>query len=139
MNQLLSTIYLIILLSFLSLFSYYISKELLKNIQEENIFNVIQTIDLHHKQQLDPLLHLNLVKVYSNRSITDAAIYELKFLIKSKNKFYSKTIMSNLYVLMGQNLEILQKYDDAVKSYCNAIEIVKDNKTAIDNLKKLQI
>ena len=138
MTQILSTIYLIILLAFLSLFAYYISKELLKNIQEENVFNVIGTIAVSDKEELDPLLHLNLAKVYTNRSITDAAIYELNFLIQSKNTSYSKTVISNLHVLMGQNLENLQEYDNAKRSYSKAIETLNDNKVAIDKLKKLQ-
>jgi len=139
MTQILSTIYLIILLAFLSLFSYYISKELLKNIQEENVFNVIGTTTVSDKGELDPLLHLNLAKVYTNRSITDAAIYELNFLIQSKNTSYSKTVISNLHVLMGQNLENLQEYDNAKRSYSKAIETLNDNKVAIDKLKKLQL
>jgi len=139
MTQILSTIYLIILLAFLSLFSYYISKELLKNIQEENVFNVIETITVKDKGELDPLLHLNLAKIYTNRSITDAAIYELNFLIQAKNKSYSKTVISNLHVLMGQNLENLQEYGSAKRSYSKAIETLNNNKIAIDKLKKLQL
>nr|YP_010337695.1 hypothetical protein MW427_pgp146 [Sahlingia subintegra]UNJ17280.1 hypothetical protein [Sahlingia subintegra] len=139
MTQILSSIYLIILLAFLSLFSYYISKELLKNIQEENVFNVIETIKVEDKGDLDPLLHLSLAKVYTNRSITDAAIYELNFLIQSKNKSYSNTVISNLHVLMGQNLEKLQDYDSAKRSYSKAIETLSNNKVAIDKLKKLKL
>lgn len=139
MTQILSSIYLIILLAFLSLFSYYISKELLKNIQEEKVFNVIETIKVENKRDLDPLLHLSLAKVYTNRSITDAAIYELNFLIQSKNTSYSNIVISNLHVLMGQNLEKLQDYDNAKKSYSKAIETLNNNKVAIDKLKKLQL
>lgn len=139
MTQILSTIYLIILLAFLSLFSYYISKELLKNIQEENVFNVVETITVKDKGELDPLLHLNLAKVYTNRAITDAAIYELNFLIQSKNTSYSKRVISNLHVLMGQNLENLQEYDSAKRSYSKAIETLNDNKIAINKLEKLHL
>nr|QUE28590.1 Ycf37 [Porphyrostromium japonicum] len=137
MNQILSTTYLLILLFFLSLFSYYVSGEILRNIQEENTFSTLETLNINDGERLELLLHLNLAKVYTKRKIRDAAIYELQFLINSANGSYPNKILSNLYRLIGQNFEGLQDYNESVKFYSKAITVWPDNAIAIKELEKL--
>nr|QUE28527.1 Ycf37 [Porphyrostromium boryanum] len=137
MDQILSSTYLIVLLSFLSIFSYYISGEILTNIQEENTFNVIKRIAIENGEKPDPLLHLNLAKVYSKRLIYDSAIYELLFLIKLEDKSRKEIMLSNLYRLLGQNFEKIKEYNESHKFYSEAIKICPTNEAAIGNLKSL--
>lgn len=137
MNQILSTTYLVILLCFLSLFSYYISNEVLKNLQEENIFNILNDIEIENENKTESLLHFNLVKVYTKKNIFDAALYEAQFLIKSSHHSYSNIIISNLYELIGQNYEKIEDYNAAVKYYSKATVIHKDNQLAYQGLTRL--
>lgn len=134
MTQLLSTAYLLLLLSFLILLSYYISGEILKNIQEENIFNLPQTIKEANDEEMDPFLHLNLAKIYTKKGVTDAALYELYFLILSNKHHYSDPLMSNLYGLLGQNLETIKNYNEAIESYSKATKLFANNQIAANNL-----
>nr|QUE29540.1 Ycf37 [Erythrotrichia foliiformis] len=136
MTQLLSTTYLFILLSFLILISYYISSEILKNIQEENIFNLPGQI-YEKGEDLDELMHLSLIKLYSKRSITDAALYEIEFLLKSAKHSYSSVVISNLYGLMGEKLETIEDNRSAIKAYSTAKTVSKNNQKAKQNLKRL--
>nr|QUE29444.1 Ycf37 [Erythrotrichia longistipitata] len=137
MTQILSTAYLLILLCFLILLCYYISGEILKNIQEENIFNLPQTIKATNGPKLDELFHLNLAKVYTKKEITDAALYELYFLILSGKHSCSDKTMSNLYGLLGKNLESIKNYDEAIQCYLKATTLFENNRMAENNLAKL--
>lgn len=137
MNQILSTTYLLILLFFLSLFSYYVSGEILKNIQEENTFTSLETINISDCERLELLLHLNLAKVYTKRKICDAAIYELQFLINSESESYPNETLSNLYRLIGQNFKGLQNYDESMKFYSKALTVWPKNTIAIKELEDL--
>nr|QUE29267.1 Ycf37 [Erythrotrichia welwitschii] len=137
MSQILSTTYLLILLFFLIILSYYISGEIIRNIQDENLFNLSKKENSEKNKQLDPLLHLSLVKMYSRKNITDAALYELHFLIKYKENIYSNNIKSKLYNLLGENFEFLQDEKEAKQFYAQAITICKDNNIAVENLNKL--
>nr|YP_009297453.1 hypothetical protein Eryt_128 [Erythrotrichia carnea]AOM66796.1 hypothetical protein Eryt_128 [Erythrotrichia carnea] len=137
MTQLLSTTYLIILLFFLTLFSYYLSNEILKNIQQENVFDLPKILNSTTEKELDPLLHLNLAKIYCKKEIHDAALYEIRFLIESADNSYSNIVISNLYTLMGETFENLGYQKEASESYSKAIATSKTNTVAINKLDKL--
>nr|YP_010337242.1 hypothetical protein MW575_pgp033 [Pseudoerythrocladia kornmannii]QUE28323.1 Ycf37 [Pseudoerythrocladia kornmannii]UNJ16827.1 hypothetical protein [Pseudoerythrocladia kornmannii] len=129
----LGTTYLGILLSFLLFFSYYISIGILKNIQEDNLFGFIETLDVANDN--DSIIHLKLAKLYIYKKIIDAGIYELQFLILNKN--YPPQEISNLYSLIGKGYEEINQEINAAKEYTNALKILKTNKFAKQRLDEI--
>nr|ASK39568.1 hypothetical protein Rhodc_022 [Rhodochaete parvula] len=129
-----NTIYLSILLLFLILISYYISKEIsqiIKDIQLENL--------LRNKSELNNItdkLHFKIAKLYFNKNIIDAAIYELIFNINKTNKS-TNTISENLsinYNLLGKSYEKLNKYQIARNQYYKALQLCPQNEITIQYL-----
>nr|QUE28902.1 Ycf37 [Porphyropsis coccinea] len=130
MSPILGTTYLGILLFFLLLFSYLISKSIIKNIQEENLFNTIAISNKLNSE--NTILHLELAYLYMYKGIIDAGIYEATNLLC--NEKYNTQEISKLHALIGKGYEDISQNLDAKLEYTKAIELAQDNLFAIKRL-----
>nr|QUE30050.1 Ycf37 [Erythrocladia irregularis] len=125
--------YLGILLLFLIFCSYYITIGIINNIQEENLYKLIN--QLKKSKEDEHILHLKLAKLYIYKKIIDAGIYELRYLIL--HNYYSNQELSNLYCLIGKGYEEIDQTTNAIKEYTRALEIFDNNLLAKEQLTRI--
>nr|YP_010337049.1 hypothetical protein MW574_pgp033 [Madagascaria erythrocladioides]UNJ16634.1 hypothetical protein [Madagascaria erythrocladioides] len=125
----LSTIYLIILFLFLLVFTFYLSKEILRILREERLIKISSVQTKKTTQTVNKQQNLELINLYLYRKIFDAAIYELNFGIK--NFDYDEKELSILYYLLGQSYDNLGIENTAFQKYSQALEINPINEQSV--------
>nr|YP_009402672.1 hypothetical protein [Compsopogon caeruleus]ARX96028.1 hypothetical protein [Compsopogon caeruleus] len=126
MNNLIGIIYLLCLLVILIIFCFFITKEINKIYNEQNMINYL--FSLGNLTQEDHLLKTN---IYFSKKIFDITIYEIKFLIRSTN--LARKDLANLYNLLGKSYELLNNNLLATDSYKKALSISLENNNIIIN------